>query len=111
MLFERTKIELRRFLIIDHAGREHFTEETTYFKEAFPAKSWPVRFLRLIASHVGPPQWLQTSRNVELANGKGVLMANSDGTFSHASTGEIYRRKACDNEVGAFDDYRVPFTY
>ena len=110
MLFERTKIELRCFLVIDEAGREHFTEETTHFKEAVPPQPWPVRFLRLLTAN-GSARWLESSRSFELANGGGPLNLNGDGTFSHASTGLIYRRKMSHDRVGAFAEYDLPFKY
>ena len=107
MLFERTRIELERFLVVDQAGREHFAEETAHFKEAFPPKPWFLRVLRLLVPDDGPGWWLETSRSFELVNGAGPLKLNTDGTFSHASTGAIYSRKTRRERVGAFAEYEL----
>ena len=80
-------------MVVDRAGREHLVEETTHFEESSPPRAWPLRFLRLLAPSAGPAQWLPTSSSFALNNGRGPLKLNSDGTFSHLATGEIYKCK------------------
>ena len=107
MLFERTRIELECFSVVDQAGREHFVEETAHFKEAFPPKPWILRFLRLLVPHDGSGWWLEMSRSFELVDGAGPLKLNADGSFSHASTGALYSRKPSRERVGAFAEYEL----